>query len=127
MAKDLGREIGAVAGKVSANIEKVIVGKKLQVTLALVAYLAEGHILLEDVPGVAKTMLARALARSVGCVFKRVQCTPDLLPTDITGVSVFNPKTSEFEFRPGPVLAPASSRRCAGGMCSRCGFRHNAL
>ncbi len=105
MAKDLGREIGAVAGKVSANIEKVIVGKKLQVTLALVAYLAEGHILLEDVPGVAKTMLARALARSVGCVFKRVQCTPDLLPTDITGVSVFNPKTSEFEFRPGPIFA----------------------
>ena len=105
MAKDLGREIGAVAVKVSANIEKVIVGKKLQVTLALVAYLAEGHILLEDVPGVAKTMLARALARSVGCVFKRVQCTPDLLPTDITGVSVFNPKTSEFEFRPGPVFA----------------------
>ena len=105
MAKDLGREIGAVAGKVSANIEKVIVGKKLQVTLALVAYLAEGHILLEDVPGVAKTMLARALARSVGCVFKRVQCTPDLLPTDITGVSVFNPKTSEFEFRTGPIFA----------------------
>jgi len=105
MAKDLGREISAVAGKVAANIEKVIVGKKLQVTMALVAYLAEGHILLEDVPGVAKTMLARALARGIGCVFKRVQCTPDLLPTDITGVSVFNPKTSEFEFRPGPVFA----------------------
>lgn len=105
MAKDLGREIAAVAGKVAANIEKVIVGKKHQVALALVAYLAEGHILLEDVPGVAKTMLARAIARSVGSVFKRVQCTPDLLPTDITGVSVFSPKTAEFEFRPGPVFA----------------------
>src|SRR5205823_4833682 len=70
-----------------------------------VAYLCEGHILLEDVPGVAKTMLARALARSVGCTFKRIQCTPDLLPTDVTGVSVFNQKTSEFEFRPGPVFA----------------------
>ncbi|MBM4095308.1 MAG: AAA family ATPase [Planctomycetota bacterium] len=105
MAKDLGREIALVAGKVAANIEKVIVGKKHQVTLALAAYLAEGHILLEDVPGVAKTMLARAIARSVGSVFKRVQCTPDLLPTDITGVSVFSPKTAEFEFRPGPVFA----------------------
>jgi MoxR-like ATPase len=73
--------------------------------MALVAYLSEGHILLEDVPGVAKTMLARALARSVGCTFKRVQCTPDLLPTDVTGVSIFNQKTTEFEFRPGPLFA----------------------
>jgi MoxR-like ATPase len=70
-----------------------------------VAYLCEGHILLEDVPGVAKTMLARALARSVGCTFKRIQCTPDLLPTDVTGVSVFNQKSAEFEFRPGPIFA----------------------
>jgi MoxR-like ATPase len=70
-----------------------------------VAYFCEGHILLEDVPGVAKTMLARALAKSVGCVFKRIQCTPDLLPTDVTGVSVFNQKTAEFEFRPGPIFA----------------------
>ncbi len=74
-------------------------------TLALVSYFCEGHILLEDVPGVAKTMLARALARSVGCSFKRLQCTPDLLPTDITGVSIFNQKTTEFEFRPGPIFA----------------------
>jgi MoxR-like ATPase len=98
-------EAAATANKVIANVEKVIVGKRQQLTLALVAYFCEGHILLEDVPGVAKTMLARALARSVGCSFKRLQCTPDLLPTDITGVSVFNQKTTEFEFRPGPIFA----------------------
>src|SRR3984893_1607306 len=73
--------------------------------MVLVAYLCEGHILLEDVPGVAKTMLARALAKSVGCTFKRIQCTPDLLPSDVTGVSIFNPKTADFEFRPGPIFA----------------------
>src|SRR5256885_340225 len=71
----------------------------------MVAWLCEGHMLLEDVPGVAKTMLARALARSVGCSFKRIQCTPDLLPTDVTGASIFNQKTAEFEFRPGPLFA----------------------
>ena len=98
-------EVSGTATKIIANIEKVIIGKRSQLAVALAAYLCEGHILLEDVPGVAKTMLARALARSVGCAFKRIQCTPDLLPTDVTGVSVFNQKTAEFEFRPGPIFA----------------------
>ena len=106
LAKDARRaDAAALAQKIIANMEKVIIGKRAQITLTLVAYLCEGHILLEDVPGVAKTMLARALARSVGCVFKRIQCTPDLLPTDVTGVLVFNQKTAEFEFRPGPIFA----------------------
>src|SRR6476660_4047939 len=98
-------DVAATAGRIIANIEKVIIGKRHALTLAVAAYFSEGHSLLEDVPGVAKTMLARALARSVGCTFKRIQCTPDLLPTDVTGVSIFNQKTSEFEFRAGPLFA----------------------
>jgi MoxR-like ATPase len=94
-----------VAKKIVANVEKAIVGKRQQLLLCLTAWFAEGHLLLEDVPGVAKTMLARAMARSVGCEFKRIQCTPDLLPTDVTGASIFNPKTTEFEFRPGPIFS----------------------
>src|SRR5262249_46401168 len=98
-------DVAAVATKIVANVEKVIIGKRQQISLALVSCLCEGHILLEDVPGVAKTMLARALATSIGGTFKRIQCTPDLLPTDVTGVSIFNQKTAEFEFRPGPIFA----------------------
>jgi len=92
------------AKKIISNIEGVVIGKRQEIVLSLVAYFCEGHILLEDVPGVAKTILARALSASVGCEFNRIQCTPDLLPTDITGASVFNPKTSEFEFRAGPLF-----------------------
>jgi len=98
-------EVRAVAGKVIANVEKVIIGKHDVVELAVVALLCRGHILIEDVPGVGKTMLAKSLAKSVGCTFRRIQFTPDLLPSDVTGVSVFNQKTREFEFRPGPVMA----------------------
>src|SRR5438046_2533654 len=98
-------DVAGTAKKIIANVEQVIIGKRQQIALGLVAWFCEGHILLEDVPGVAKTMLARALSRSVGCTFKRIQCTPDLLPSDVTGASVFNQKTAEFEFRPGPIFA----------------------
>ena len=100
-----GTPISALAGRLIENIERVIVVKRSSIALVLAAYFSEGHVLLEDVRGVAKTMLARALAVSVGGVFKRIQCTPDLLPNDVTGASIFNPKTTEFEFRPGPLFA----------------------
>ncbi|MEZ6134702.1 MAG: MoxR family ATPase [Pirellulaceae bacterium] len=96
--------VNELSKRIIANVEKAIVGKRKQLILSLVSWLSGGHILLEDVPGVAKTMLARALAVSIGCKFKRIQCTPDLLPTDISGASVFNPKAVQFEFRPGPVF-----------------------
>jgi MoxR-like ATPase len=97
--------VAPVAGQIVDNIEKVIVGKHNEIILTVMAYFAGGHVLLEDVPGVAKTVLARAFARTIGGNFKRVQCTPDLLPNDITGSSIFNPKTTDFEFRPGPLFA----------------------
>jgi MoxR-like ATPase len=81
------------AERVVANVERVIVGKHVEVRMALVALLCEGHILIEDVPGVGKTMLAKALSRSIGCTFRRIQFTPDLLPSDVTGLSIFNQKT----------------------------------
>jgi len=87
------------------NIEKVIVGKSAVIDLLIVALLTPGHVLIEDVPGLAKTMLAKSLAKSLGCSFQRVQFTPDLLPSDITGVSIFNQKTQEFEYRAGPLMA----------------------
>jgi len=97
--------IQEVAERIIANIERVIVGKRDVIELTLVALLCEGHILIEDVPGMGKTTLARAIARSLGCSFQRIQFTPDLLPSDVTGVYFFNQKTQEFEFRPGPVIA----------------------
>jgi MoxR-like ATPase len=97
-------EVQRFAETVMDNVERVIVGKREAIELVLVALLCEGHVLIEDVPGTGKTMLARAVAASLGLSFKRLQCTPDLLPNDITGVSVFNQRTGEFEFRPGPAF-----------------------
>ena len=91
--------------KVIANVEHVIVGKHEEVRLALVALLCQGHLLIEDVPGTGKTVLAKAIARSLGCSFRRIQFTPDMLPSDVTGLSIYNQKTQEFEFRPGPIFS----------------------
>ncbi len=93
------------ADRIRENIARVIVGKDEVIELCLVALLCEGHVLLEDVPGIGKTTLAKALARSVGCTFRRIQFTPDLLPSDVTGILYFNQKTQDFEFRPGPIVA----------------------
>ncbi len=97
--------VSRVVGRIRTNIERIIEGKPDVVTSALVVLLAEGHLLIEDVPGVGKTMLSKALARSIDCSVRRIQFTPDLLPSDVTGVSVFNQNTREFEFRPGGVFA----------------------
>ena len=94
-----------IADRVLENVRKVIIGKDNEIRLTLLALLCEGHLLIEDVPGVGKTMLARAISRSIGCDFRRIQFTPDMLPSDVTGVSIFNQKTMEFEFRPGPIMA----------------------
>ncbi len=98
-------DLAGVADRVVQNVERVIVGKHAEVELALIALLSKGHVLIEDVPGVGKTVLAKSLARSLGCSFKRIQFTPDLLPSDVTGVSIYNQKSGEFEYRAGPIAA----------------------
>jgi MoxR-like ATPase len=96
--------LAVLADLVRRQIGRIVVGNDATIDLLLVALLCEGHVLLEDVPGVGKTLLARTLAGSLGCAFRRIQCTPDLLPSDVTGVAVFNQKTTDFEFRPGPIF-----------------------
>ena len=91
--------------RVTTNVERVIMGKRGAIHQVLLALLCEGHLLIEDVPGLGKTMLARSISRSIGCTFSRIQFTPDMLPSDVTGVSVYNQKTQEFQFRPGPIFA----------------------
>ena len=98
-------DVRGLAERLSQSVEQVIVGKHQDVQLTLISLLCQGHVLVEDVPGVGKTMLAKAIARSIGCTFKRIQFTPDLLPSDVTGVSIYNQKSGEFEYRAGPVMA----------------------
>ncbi len=98
-------EIQSYSNKIIKNLEKVIVGKQPALELVVIGLLCQGHILIDDVPGVGKTVLARSLAKSLGCSFSRIQFTPDMLPSDVTGVSIFNQVSREFEFRPGPVMA----------------------
>ncbi len=95
----------SIAQAITANVERVIIGKHDPIELAVLGLLCQGHLLIEDVPGVGKTMLARSLAKSIGCTFRRIQFTPDMLPSDVTGVSIFNQETRKFEFREGPVFA----------------------
>jgi MoxR-like ATPase len=99
------QEIQSIAERLIENVEKVIVGKKGAVRMVITGLLCQGHVLIEDVPGTGKTMLAKSLAKSIGGTFNRIQFTPDMLPTDVTGVSIYNQKTMEFEFRPGPIIA----------------------
>ncbi|MDW8300290.1 MAG: MoxR family ATPase [Anaerolineae bacterium] len=99
------KAIQAVAERLIENVSRVIIGKRNEIRLTVIGLLCQGHILIEDVPGVGKTMLAKALARSLGCTFSRIQFTPDMLPSDVTGVSIFNQQTREFEFRAGPIFA----------------------
>ncbi len=94
-----------VAERIAQSVGQVIIGKRNEVRLTVLGLLCQGHILIEDIPGVGKTMMAKALARSIGCTFSRIQFTPDMLPSDVTGVSLFNQKTREFEFRAGPIMA----------------------
>ena len=98
-------DIATLAARVADNVEHVIMGKRPEVERLLVAVLCRGHVLIEDVPGVGKTTLAKGVARSLGCSFSRIQCTPDLLPSDITGISIFNQQSSTFEYRAGPIVA----------------------
>ena len=98
-------EIQTFTEKIVNNIEKVIVGKRGPVELAIISLICQGHLLIEDVPGVGKTVLARSLAKSLGCEFSRIQFTPDMLPSDVTGVSIYNQVSTQFEFRPGPIMA----------------------
>jgi len=104
MAVDLST-VQSLGERLKNNLSNVIIGKNETLTLAIIAFLCQGHILIEDVPGVGKTMLARSLAKSLGCSFKRIQFTPDMLPSDVTGVSIYNQNTQEFEYRPGPLMA----------------------
>src|SRR5215472_5659546 len=99
------QDLATAVQRVVGNVEKVIVGKAEAVAFSLIAVICRGHVLIEDVPGVGKTVLTKAIARSIGCTFKRIQFTPDLLPSDVIGVSIYNQKTGNFEFRPGPVMA----------------------
>ena len=99
------QDLATAVQRVVGNVERVIVGKADAVAFSLIAVICKGHVLIEDVPGVGKTVLTKAIARSIGCTFKRIQFTPDLLPSDVTGVSIYNQKTANFEFRPGPVMA----------------------